>query len=82
MLTLVFAEVEDFKSAIIPASGFKLALYTNQALTGGMDGEFAKVGGNPFATQLFGNSGGGAGTAKEVGDKVAFVGGGFDDAFY
>ena len=36
---------------------------------------------NPFAPQFFGDGGGGARTAEEVGDEVAFVGGGFDDAF-
>ena len=46
-----------------------------------MDGEASEVAGNPAAVELFGDGGGGAGTAEAVEDEVAFVGGRVHDAF-
>jgi hypothetical protein len=57
-------------------------LDTYYAFTGGVDGELTEIRGNPFAAQIFSNSSGCAGAAKEISDYVAFVGGGFENAFY
>lgn len=46
-----------------------------------MDGEAAKVGGDPAAAQLFSDGGRGAGAAEAVEDEVARVGGRGDNAF-
>ena len=81
VLTLIFAEVENFKGAVVFAVGFELTLDSNHPLAGSMDGELAEVCSNPHASQFFGNGGSRARAAEEVGDKVTFVGGCFDDAF-
>ena len=81
VLALVLAQVEDLKGAVVLAFGFQLPLDADQTLAGGVDGELAQVADDPFAAQLLGHSGGGAGAAEKVGDQVAFVGGGLDDAF-
>ena len=60
----------------------ELALDADQAFAGGVDGEFAEVGDDPLAAQLFCHGGGGAGAAEEVSDQVAFVAGCLDNAFY
>ncbi len=81
VLALVLAQVEDFEGAVVLALGLQLALHADHALAGGVDGELAQVGDDPLAAQLLRHRGGGAGAAEEVGDEIAFVGGGFDDAF-
>ena len=81
VLALVLAQVEDFEGAVVLAFGLQLPLHADQPLAGGVDGELAQVGDDPLAAQFFGHGGRGAGAAEEVGDEVAFVGGGFDDAF-
>ena len=45
-----------------------------------MDAELAEIAGDPLAPELFGDGGGGAGAAEEIGDEIAFVRAGFDDA--
>jgi hypothetical protein len=68
----VAAKVQDFEGAEVLFGGFLFALYANQALAGGVDGEFAEVGGDPLAAKFFRRGGRGAGATEEVGDKVPF----------
>jgi len=56
-------------------------LYADHALAGCVNSELAEVADDPFATQFFRYGSGGAGATKEISDKVAFVGRGFDDSF-
>ena len=72
LLALVFAEILDNERFNIGDS--------EQAFARGVDGEASKIAGNPTAVELFGDGGGGAGTAEAVEDDVAFVGGNLDDA--
>jgi hypothetical protein len=58
-----------------------LPLHADHPLAGGMDAELAQIGGDPLATKLLRHRRRGAGAAEEVGDQVAFVGRGLDDAF-
>ncbi len=81
MLALVLAEVEDLEGAVVLAVFLELALYPDQPLAGGVDGELAEIGGDPLAAQFFGHGGGSAGAAEEIGDQIAFVGRGLDDTF-
>ena len=81
VLALVLAQVEDFKGAVVLALGLELPLHADQPLAGGVDGELAQVADDPLAAQLLRHGRRGAGAAEEVGDQVAFVGRGFDDAF-
>ncbi len=81
VLPLVLAQVEDLKGPVVFPGGLELALHADQAFAGGVDGEFAEIGGDPFAAQFFRHRRRGAGAAEEVGDEVAFVGRGLDDAF-
>jgi len=81
MGALVLAEVEDFEGAEVLALVLKRALYLDKAFAGGVNGELTEVGDDPLAVELFGDRGGGAGTAEEVGDDVVFVGAGFYDTF-
>ena len=74
MLSLVLAQVEYFKGAVVFTFGFELPLDADQPLAGCMNSELTQVSNNPLATQPFGHGGGGAGTAKRIGDQVAFVG--------
>jgi len=46
-----------------------------------VDGEAPQVGGDPAPTQLLGHGRRRAAAGEAVEDEVAFVGGGFDDAF-
>ena len=81
VLPFVLAEVQNLEGAVVLAVGLELALHADHAFARGVDGEFAQVGADPLAAQLFRDRRGRAGAAEEVGDEVAFVGGGFDDAF-
>jgi hypothetical protein len=74
MLALVSAEVEDFKSAIGFVFGLQLPLHADHAFARGVDGELAKVAGDPLAPQLFGDGSSRAGAAEKVCDQVAFIG--------
>jgi hypothetical protein len=80
-LPLVAAQVQHLEGAEILLGGLLFALHADQALARGVDAELAQVGGDPFAAELFGHGGGRAGAAEEVGDEVAGVAAGFDDAF-
>jgi hypothetical protein len=80
-LAFVAAEVEDLEGAKRLAGGLELALHLNEALARGVDGELSEIGGDPFAAELFGDGGGRAGADEEIGDQVAGVAAGFDDAF-
>ncbi len=60
MLTLVLAQVENFKGAIVFAFGLQFPLHADQPLARGVNGEFAEVGDDPFASQLFGDGSSGA----------------------
>ena len=51
----------------------ELALDADQAFAGGVDGEFAEVGDDPLAAQLFCHGGGGAGAAEEVGERKIYT---------
>ena len=73
VLALVFAEVENLKSAVVIAIGFQLTLDADHSFTRGVDGELAEVRGYPLALKFFGNGGSGAGATEEVGDEIAFV---------
>ncbi len=80
LLGLVGPE-DQFQKCRLPGRQLLLSLFFAQIgidpdrpLAGGMNGELAQVAGNPLAPQLLGHGGGGAGTAEEVGDEVAFVG--------
>ena len=73
VLTLVLAEIEDFKGAVVYPIRLELTLDSNHPFAGGVDGELAEVCTNPFAPQFFGNGGGGAGAAEEISDEVTFV---------
>ena len=73
VLALVFAEVENLKSAVVIAIGFQLTLDADDSFTRGVDGELAEVRGYPLAPKFFGNGGSGAGATEEVGDEIAFV---------
>jgi hypothetical protein len=64
-LTLVLAEVLNDEGADVGDR--------EQALAGSVDGEAAEVGGDPVATELLGDGGGGAGAAEAIEDEVAFV---------
>ena len=46
-----------------------------------MDTELAEIGGDPLAPQFLRHRRRGAGAAEEIGDEIAFVATGFDDAF-
>jgi hypothetical protein len=46
-----------------------------------MDGEAPQIGHDPATAQLFRYRTRRAGATEEVGDKIAFVGRGFDDTF-
>ena len=81
MLPLVLAEVQNLEGAVVLAVGLELALHADHAFARGVDGEFAQVGADPLAAQLLCDRRGRAGAAEEVGNQIAFVGGGFDDAF-
>ena len=81
VLALVFAEVQDFKGAVVPVVFLELALDPDEALARGVNGEFAQVRANPFAAQLFGHGRRGPGPAKKIRHQIAFVGRGFDDTF-
>ena len=72
VLAFVFAQVEDFERAVVFAFVLECALDADHAFAGGVDGELAEVGDNPLAAELFGDGGGGAGAAEEIGDEVAF----------
>jgi hypothetical protein len=48
VLAFVLAQVEDLKGAVVLAFGLELALHADHALTGGVDGELAQVGDDPF----------------------------------
>ncbi|MEI2642182.1 MAG: hypothetical protein V9G10_07575 [Candidatus Nanopelagicales bacterium] len=50
-----------------------LGVLVDQALAHDHAGGFAEVGGDPAAAEFFGDGGGGAGAAIEVGDKTVFV---------
>ena len=52
-----------------------------QALAGGVDGEAAQVAGDPAAAELLGDGRVVPLPTEAIEDQVAFVGGGFDDAF-
>ncbi len=73
MLALIFAEVEDFKSAVVFAFSFQLPLHTDHALAGGVDGKFAKIARDPLPAKFFGDSDGSAGAAEKIGDEFTFV---------
>jgi hypothetical protein len=79
-LTLVAAEVQDFKGAERLARRLQLALDGDEPLARGVDAEFAEVSGDPLAPELFGHSGGCAAAAEEVGYQIAFVAAGFDNS--
>ena len=53
--------------------GLLLALHADEPLARRVDAELAEVGGDPFAPELFGDGGGGAGAAEEVGHQIAFI---------
>ena len=74
MLTLIPAKIEHLKGSIGLAFLFELTLNAKQPFSGGMNGEFPKICGYPFAAKFFGYCWQGAGTAKKVGYEVAFVG--------
>ena len=80
MLALVLAKVENFEGTVVFASRFTFTLDADQPLAGSMDGELAEIGGDPFAAELFGDGGCRTGAGKEVGDQIAFVATGFNDA--
>ena len=80
-MALVAAEVQDLEGPEVLARCLQLALHADQPLARGVDGELAEVGGDPFAAEFFGHGRGRAGAAEEVGDKIAFVAAGSDDAF-
>src|SRR6185312_15434050 len=80
-LALVATQVQHLERAEILVGRLELTLHTDQALACGMDGELAEVAGDPLAAKLFSNGGGGAGAPKEIGDQVALVATGFNDAF-
>ena len=80
-LPLVAAEVVNVERAIRLAFVVKLALKLDQALAAGVDGEPPEVGHDPAPPQPLGHCAGRAAAAEEVGDEIAFVGAGFDDAF-
>ena len=80
-LSFVAAEVQDFKGAEILLGCLLLALYADQALACGVNGEFTKIGGNPFAPQLLGYRGSRSGTAEKVCDQIAFIAARLDDSF-
>ena len=65
MLALVLAEVLDDERLH--------AGDAEQALARGVDGEASEVAGDPAAVELFGDGGGGAGTAEAIENEVAFV---------
>jgi len=71
----------SLECAVVFACGFHFALHADHALARGVDGEFAEIGGDPLAAQLFCDGCGCAGAAEEVGYEVAFVAGRFDNAF-
>ena len=81
VLALVLAQVQNLEGAVVLALCLQLPLHADHALARRVDGELAQVAGDPFAPQLFGHGRRRAGTAEEVSDEIAFVGGGFDDAF-
>ena len=74
MLALIFAEIENFKGAIGLAFLLELALHAKQPFSGGMDGELAKVCGNPLTAQFFSYCRECAGATEKVGHKIAFIG--------
>jgi hypothetical protein len=80
-LPLVFAQVEHLKGAEIAPAGLQLALYPNEPLAGSVDAETPQVGGDPLAAQFFGCGCGGARATEEIGNEVAGVAAGADDAF-
>jgi hypothetical protein len=80
-LPLVAAEVQHLEGAERLAVGLKLPLHADQPLAGRVNGELAEIGGDPLATELLGDGGGGARADEEVGDEVAFVAAGIDDSF-
>ena len=50
----------------------RLRVLVDQPLAHDHAGGFAEVGGDPAAAEFFGDGGGGAGAAVEVGDDVSF----------
>ena len=80
-LPLVAPEVEHFKRAEGLACRLRFPLHLDQPLAGGVDAELAQVRGNPLAPQLLRHRRRGAGTAEEIGDEIAFVRAGVDNAF-
>ena len=80
-LALVTAEVQYLEGSERLARRLQLALHLDQPLARGVDGELAEVGADPLAPELLRHRRRGAGAAEEVGDEIAFVAAGFDDAF-
>jgi hypothetical protein len=58
----------------------ELSLQVDEAFSAGVNGESSQVAHDPAAAQPLGHRSGGAGAAEEVGNQVALVGGGADDA--
>jgi len=72
LLALVFAEVLDDERFNVGDA--------EQALACSVDGEAAKVTGDPAAVELFGDGGGGAGTAEAIENEGTLVGRCFDNS--
>ena len=79
-LPLVAAEVQHLEGAEWLILGLARALHLDEPLARRVDRELAEVGDDPFAADLFGYCGGHAAAAEEVGDKIAFVRAGSDNA--
>ena len=79
ILAFVFSQIKDFKGAKVLPGLLELSLDTDHPFSGGMNGEFAEIGPDPLAVQLFCHRQGRAGSAEEVGNQIARIGRGFDD---
>ena len=80
-LPLVAAEVADVESPVGLPVSLEPPLKLDHPLSAGVDGVAAEVAHDPAAAQPLGDGSRRPRAAEEVGDEVALVGGGFDDAF-
>jgi len=80
-LTLVAAQVQHLEGAEIFVRRLQLTLHADQALARGVDPELAEVRGDPLAAQFLRYRRRSAGAAEEIGDQIAFVAAGLDNAF-
>ena|SRR5436309_14508471 len=80
-LPLVAAEVVNVERAIRLASFVELALELNQALAASVNREPAEIAHDPAPPEPFRYRASRPAAAEEVGDEIAFVAAGFDDAF-